>query len=58
MDKVYSIEQAEEWFLENHTGSVMCIRAVGADVVHEIPKPWRLCNSYPQAKTFYSQWKK
>lgn len=32
MDKVYSIKEAEEWFLNHSEGSVMCVRAEGSSM--------------------------
>ena len=44
MDKVHNIEQASEWFIYHSTGSVLCIRLDGNQMV---------CSSFPQAVNFF-----
>lgn len=41
----YSLEQAREFFLNNHTGSVTCIQGDRR----------KLCRSYPEAVAFFHQ---
>lgn len=41
--QVNSLEEARDWFLENSSGNVMCVK--GAEQ--------RECNCYPDAKAFY-----
>ncbi len=44
--KVFSLEQAECWFLRNSSGSLTCVRDDGEE---------EDCRSYPQAKKFFSR---
>jgi len=43
MTKVYSIQEAMNWFLAHSSGSVICVRD-GQEQV---------CTSYPEAEAFY-----
>ncbi len=49
MIKVYSLEEAMNWFLNNSSGNITCVRKDGES---------QECSSYPEAKKFYSQNKK
>jgi len=46
MKTVYSIDEARDWFFENHEGSVACVKDNGDA---------RICKSYVEAKEFYKQ---
>lgn len=43
--KVYTLEEACNWFLNNSRGSIICIKDT-----EEIE-----CNSYPKAEKFYQE---
>ena len=45
MDKVYTLQEALEWFLENHSGNVICVKDGKEKEV------W----SYRQAENFYKE---
>jgi hypothetical protein len=47
---VYTLDEAMQWFLENSTGTVMCVKkdGAGSDAGKE-------CSSYADAKSFYEQ---
>jgi len=41
---VYSLREAEEWFLENHSGSVIC----------QFEDKEKECSSFKEAKDFFN----
>lgn len=45
MKKVYSVSEAMEWFLENHSGSVICVK-------HGVEKE---VSSFGAAKKFFDE---
>ena len=45
MVKVKSLKEAEQWFLNNHSGSIMCVSCSDS----------REVNSYPQACKFFKE---
>jgi len=44
--KVYSLNEAMQWFLENASGSIVCVRFDGTE---------KECISYLEATTFYGE---
>jgi len=42
--KVHTLEQAKEWFLENHEEGVLCVKDDGTEL---------FCRTYPEAQQFY-----
>lgn len=44
MEKVYSLQEAMDWFLSHSEGSVLCCNGFDDCV----------CNSYPEAEKFYN----
>lgn len=46
MEKVNNLEQAEEWFLCNHSGNVICVKGTYKIEEKEV-------NCYPDAEKFF-----
>ncbi len=47
MKKVYSRQEARDWFLENHSGSVICVSV--------IDRSEKVADGFPVADKFYKQ---
>jgi hypothetical protein len=48
--EVNNLKEAESWFLEHHSGSVLCVSVHTRDSKH--------VNSYPEAVKFYKEQEK
>lgn len=44
-DVVSNLEEARQWFLENSTGSLVCIKGEES----------KICKSYPEAVEYYEE---
>ncbi len=49
MTKVYSLQEARDWFIENHSGSVICVSVIDRDEITIT------ASFYPMAAKFYKQ---
>ncbi len=46
MTKVHTTKQAREWFILNHSGSVICVNKAGKE---------KECASYPEAEAYFDE---
>jgi len=50
MDKVYTLQEAEAWFLSHSSGTVFCVKNIeGSDTPEKVLE----CSSYSEAVEFF-----